>query len=73
MRGRAECSTSAAGGQFTLTPYQIAVPIDFVSIVDWRYEKCVRSICARSETDLQMTAVPGEARISGMPLVAPRV
>ena len=73
MRGRAECSTSAARGQFTVTPYQIAVPIDFVSIVDWRYEQCVRSICARSETDLQMTTVPGEARISGVPLVAPRV
>ena len=29
--------------ELSISAYQLAVPIDFVSVVNWRYEQCVRS------------------------------
>ncbi len=52
-----------AGRELSVASYQLAVPINFVGIVDWRYQQGVCRICGRS--DKEVTAIPGKSCIAG--------
>ena len=67
----AKSSTNAGGDAGARNAHQLAVPIDFISVVYRRDQQSVSRLGVCHRIDLQMPAIPRKARVARMALATP--